>query len=77
MSVVVKRSGASPSSWLTRHEKFVRAICMIALYVSGAVFLVALLALGGMSVISGILLGIFVAALSTILTLYALTRRRS
>jgi hypothetical protein len=50
---------------------------MIAIYVSAAVFLVAILAVGGMSLVSGILLGIFVASLSMILILHGLKRRRS
>jgi hypothetical protein len=72
-----QRSGGPPRGWLARNEKFVRAICLMALYVSAAVFLVAVLAVGGMSIVSGILLGIFVASLCTILLLRRPKPRRS
>jgi hypothetical protein len=70
-------SGASLPKWLLRHENFVRAMCMIALYVSGAVFLIAILLLNGLTLMSEVLLGIFAASLSIILALSRLKRRRS
>jgi hypothetical protein len=67
----------SRSSWLIRNEKFVRAICMIAVYVSGVMFLIAVLAVGGMGAVSDILLAVFVVSLSTLVVLYKRKRRET
>ena len=49
-------------SWIARNERFVRTVCMLAIYVFGALCLISILALGAFVLITGILLGLVLAA---------------
>jgi len=49
-------------SWITRKDRFLRALFMISVYVFGALFLISILALGTFALVSGILLGLVLAA---------------
>jgi hypothetical protein len=74
-SGAVARSAGSPI-WILRHEKFVRAICMIAAYVFGAIFLISIFVAGLFAFISIVLAAMFLMALAIFFALWALKRRR-
>ena len=59
-----------------RHEAFLRTVCMLGVYVFGALCLVSIFALGTFAFISGLLAGIFLALLLILLALFHLGRRR-
>ncbi len=65
-----------PAPWILRNEKFVRAMCMVGLYVFGGIFLVSILAVGAFALISVAIAALFLASLVTFLTLWILNRRR-
>lgn len=67
---------AEPSGWFARNERFLRAVCMISIYVFGALTLISILALGAFALISGILLGLVLAAILGIVILLQLKRAR-
>ena len=76
------REGATSASprqaapWILRNERFVRAMCMVGLYVFGAIFLVSILAVGAFALISVVIATLFLASLVIFLTLWILNRRR-
>jgi hypothetical protein len=61
---------------LLRNEKFVRAMCMVGLYVFGAIFLVSMLAVGVFTLVSLVLAILFLASLAMVLALWARSRLR-
>jgi hypothetical protein len=65
-----------PLPWALRNEKFVRAMCMIGIYVFGAIFLISMLAVGVFTLISVALAVLFLASAAMVLALWALNRRR-
>jgi hypothetical protein len=65
-----------PTPWLLRNEKFVRAMCMVGLYVFGAIFLVSMLAVGVFTLVSLVLAILFLASLAMVLALWARSRLR-
>jgi len=65
-----------PVPWILRNEKFVRVMCMVGLYVFGAIFLVSILAVGAFALISVVIATLFLASLVIFLTLWILNRRR-
>lgn len=65
-----------PGPWILRHEAFVRAMCMVGLYIFGAIFLVSVLALGALALVSVVLAALFLALLGIVLFLWARTRLR-
>ncbi len=71
-----RRSVAAPLPWILRHEKFVRAMCMVGAYVFGAIFLISLLAVGFLTLITLALAILFLASLALFLALWTIKRRR-
>jgi len=67
---------ARPQPWILRHEKFVRAMCMVGAYVFGAIFLISLLAVGFLTLITLALAILFLASLAVFLGLWTIKRRR-
>lgn len=70
--VVHGPQGARPAanqSWVTRKDRFLRALFMISVYVFGALCLISILVLGTFALISGILLGLVLAAVAGIFVL--------
>jgi hypothetical protein len=67
---------ARPLPWILRHEKFVRAMCMVGAYVFGAIFLVSLLAVGFLTLVTLALAILFLASLALFLALWTIKRRR-
>jgi hypothetical protein len=62
--------------WILRKEKFVRAMCMVGVYVFGAIFLISILAIGLFTLVSVVLAVLFLASLALFLALWILKRRR-
>lgn len=63
-------------SWIARNERFVRTVCMLAVYVFGALCLISVLVLGAFVLITGILLGLVLAAALGIVVLQIRRRWR-
>ena len=55
--------------WIRSHEKFLRAMCLVAAYVFGALFLISLLAIGALAFVSGLFAGIFLIAVLSVFVL--------
>lgn len=80
-SEVSPGSEASPPArgrpgWVLRHEKFLRTVCVLGVYVLGTLCLVSVFALGTFAFISGLLAGIFLVLLLIVWALFRLRRSR-
>lgn len=74
--VAPEKASRSLGAWLLRHEKFVRAICMVGAYVFGAIFLVSILAAGVFALVSMALAILFLGSLALFFALWMRTRLR-
>jgi hypothetical protein len=69
------RSGATEQlGWVLRKERFLRAMCLVAAYAFGTIFLISVFALGTFALISGLLAGAFLVSLAI---LWALAKLRA
>jgi hypothetical protein len=62
--------------WILRNEKFVRAMCMVGIYVFGAIFLVSILVVGVFTLISMALASLFLVSLAIFLSVWMRSRLR-
>lgn len=67
---------ATRQGWVLRNEKFLRTVCLMGVYVFGAMCLVSIFALGTFAFISGLLAGIFLVLLLMMFALFKLRRSR-
>ena len=75
-SAAPKEASRSLGAWLLRHEKFVRAMCMVGAYVFGAIFLVSILATGVFAFVSMALAILFLGSLALFFALWMRKRFR-